>query len=130
MQHDNHGDAWKWSNIEHCPLNDYAPEGKALHKIIEEMADDHDIFAKKLLDAYEKMIQNGYDSMQELLDAPINSWFGYYTMESKYILQKINYGRSVILRTHFFVTFYELNNNISGLFFNRTRQICQSFGPF
>lgn len=84
MQHDNHGDAWKWSNIEHCPLNDYAPEGKALHKIIEEMADDHDIFAKKLLDAYEKMIQNGYDSMQELLDAPINSWFGYYTMESKY----------------------------------------------
>ena len=90
MQHDNHGDAWKWSNIEHCPLNDYAPEGKALHKIIEEMADDHDIFAKKLLDAYEKMIQNGYDSMQELLDAPINSWFGYYTMESKYIYYKNN----------------------------------------
>ena len=86
MQHDNHGDAWKWSNIEHCPLNDYAPEGKALHKIIEEMADDHDIFAIKLLDAYEKMIQNGYDSKQELHDAPINSWFGYYTMESKYIV--------------------------------------------
>ena len=84
MQHDNHGDAWKWSNIEHCPLNDYAPEGKALHKIVEEMADDHDIFSKKLLDAYEKMIQNGYDySTHELRDAPINSWFGYYTMESK-----------------------------------------------
>ena len=81
LPHDNHGDAWKWTDIEKCPLNDFAPEGKALHAIVEEMADNHDIFGKNLLAAYERMIQNGYDANVELYDAPVNSWFGYYTME-------------------------------------------------
>lgn len=82
MQYDNHEDRWKWTSIERCPLNDFAPEGKALHKIVEEIADDHDVFGKKLLAGYERMIQNGYDPILELHDAPVNSWFGYYTMES------------------------------------------------
>ena len=45
------------------------------------MADDHDFFASKFLDGYERMIENGYDSESELQVAPTNSWFGYYTME-------------------------------------------------
>ena len=74
---------FRWTDIEDCPLNDFAPEGKSLHKIVEEMADDHDIFASKFLDGYERMIENGYDSESELQVAPTNSWFGYYTMEGK-----------------------------------------------
>ena len=74
---------FRWTDIEDCPLNDFAPEGKSLHKIVEEMADDHDIFASKFLDGYERMIENGYDSESELHVAPTNSWFGYYTMEGK-----------------------------------------------
>ena len=43
----------------------------------------NDVFGKNLLAGYERMIQNGYDANRELHDAPVNSWFGYYTMEGK-----------------------------------------------
>ena len=62
MQHDNHGDAWKWTDIEHCPLNDFAPEGKALHAIVEEMADDHDVFGNKT--EAQKLSRNGHERLQ------------------------------------------------------------------
>ena len=66
-----------WTEQEQCPLNDYAPEGVPLFQLVEDMADDHDFWAAHLLSGYEKMIQNGYSHLQ---DAPVNSWFGYYTM--------------------------------------------------
>ena len=77
MQHDGHADRWKWTDVEQCPLNDFTPEGKALHRIVEEMAEDHDMFGARLLAGFERMIENGYEDLQE---APVNSWFGYYTM--------------------------------------------------
>ena len=72
-----------WTKVERCPLNDYAPEGKPLYQIVEDTADDHDVFGQNLLAGFERMIQNGYDSILDLQDAPTNSWFGYYTMENQ-----------------------------------------------
>ena len=83
QQEDQGKSQFRWTDVEDCPLNDYAPEGKALHEIVEEMADDHDIFARNFLAGYERMIENGYDSDVELEVAPVNSWFGYYTMAGK-----------------------------------------------
>lgn len=47
MPHDQK--SFKYSNIERCPLNDYAPEGRALHQIVEDLADDHDYFAREVI---------------------------------------------------------------------------------
>ena len=77
------GHDMNWTKIERCPLNDYAPEGKPLYQIVEDTADDHDVFGQNLLAAFERMIQNGYDPILDLQDAPTNSWFGYYTMENQ-----------------------------------------------
>ena len=73
----------EWTKIERCPLNDYAPEGKPLYQVVEDTADDHDVFGQNLLAGFERMIQNGYDPILDLQDAPTNSWFGYYTMENQ-----------------------------------------------
>ena len=88
QQEDQGKSQFRWTDVEDCPLNDYAPEGKALHEIVEEMADDHDIFARNFLAGYERMIENGYDSDVELEVAPVNSWFGYYTMAGKYLINE------------------------------------------
>ena len=34
-----------------------------LHEVTESLADDHDLWAKHFLAAFEKMIQNGYDQV-------------------------------------------------------------------
>ena len=81
MPHDSK--SFKYSNIEECPLNDYAPDGTPLHKIVEDLADDHDYFGQMFLEGFEKMITNGYDE-NDLHDAVENAWFGYYTMEGDY----------------------------------------------
>ena len=52
-------------------------------KFVEDTADDHDVFGQNLLAGFERMIQNGYDPILDLQDAPTNSWFGYYTMENQ-----------------------------------------------
>ena len=80
MPHDSK--SFKYSNIEECPLNDYAPDGTPLHKIVEDLADDHDYFGRMFLEGFERMITNGYDE-NDLNDAVENAWFGYYTMEGE-----------------------------------------------
>ena len=80
MPHDTK--SFKYSNIEECPLNDYAPDGTPLHKIVEDLADDHDYFGRMFLEGFERMITNGYDE-NDLHDAVENAWFGYYTMEGE-----------------------------------------------
>jgi len=77
MPHDNKN--FKYSNIEECPLNDYAPSGRALHQIVEDLADDHDYFGRMFLEGFERMTTNGYTD-QDLNDAVEEGWFGYYTM--------------------------------------------------
>ena len=80
MPHDSK--SFKYSNIEECPLNDYAPDGSPLHKIVEDLADDHDYFGRMFLEGFERMITNGYQE-DDLNDAVENAWFGYYTMEGE-----------------------------------------------
>ena len=80
MPHDNKN--FKYSNIEECPLNDYAPSGRALHQIVEDLADDHDYFGRMFLEGFERMTTNGYTD-QDLNDAVEEGWFGYYTMAGK-----------------------------------------------
>ena len=61
-----------------CPPQDYADEtGKPIKRIIEEFADDHDLWAEKFLDGWQRMQQTGYSSLK---DGPQNSWMGYYTL--------------------------------------------------
>ena len=37
-----------------------------LHEVTESLAEDHDLWAKHFLAAFEKMIQNGYDEVLEI----------------------------------------------------------------
>ena len=37
-----------------------------LHEVTESLAEDHDLWAKHFLAAFEKMIQNGYDQVLEI----------------------------------------------------------------
>jgi len=60
-----------------CGMNDYAPEGKAMHQIIEDFASDNELFAEKFIEAFGMMASNGYT---ELNDAPQNSWLGHYSL--------------------------------------------------
>jgi len=65
-----------------CKLNGYAPEGKPMHKIIEDLASDNEFFALKFLEAYGMMASNGYvDS--DLEDGPQNGWFGHYSLSQQ-----------------------------------------------
>ena len=66
-----------------CGKEEYAPEGEPLYKIVESQADSNEVMMTDFVPAFEKMIENGYDSESELHVAPTNSWFGYYTMEGK-----------------------------------------------
>ena len=39
-----------------------------LHEVTESLAEDHDLWAKHFLAAFEKMIQNGYDQVLDNID--------------------------------------------------------------
>ena len=61
--------AWKapnWINsmVVDCPKQDYAPEGEPLHQIIEEYADNQDLWSRDFLSALDKMSMNGNDPSQ------------------------------------------------------------------
>ena len=43
-----------------CPLEDHAPDGEPMWKIVEEMATSNENMMKDFLPAFEKMIENGY----------------------------------------------------------------------
>jgi len=65
-----------------CGLNDYAPEGKPVHEIVEELASDNEHFAKVFLDGWHQMSINGYTD-EELVDGPQNGWMGYYSLSQQ-----------------------------------------------
>ena len=78
--YDTNGGEWgtfKQSSVMTCDKNDYAPEGEATYKIVDEYADDHDVWASDFLDAWQRMQSNGYLNLKE---APQNSWLGYYSL--------------------------------------------------
>jgi len=52
-----------------CGPNKYAPEGETTTDIVASFADDHDLWAKTFLEAWEKMQKNGY-LKEELKNGP------------------------------------------------------------
>ena len=62
-----------------CDKQDYVDpeENKPIYNIVEEFADDHDVWARDFLAAWHRMAQIGYKD-ESLEDGPENSWFGYY----------------------------------------------------
>jgi len=78
--YDTDGGKWgtfKQSEVMTCDKNDYAPEGEPTHQIVDEYAEDHDVWAKDFLDAWQRMQSNGYEDLKE---APQNSWLGYHSL--------------------------------------------------
>lgn len=71
--------AVKLSRVNECAKQDLEDEtGKPIYKIVEEFADDHDVWAEAFLDAFPRMQSIGYT---DLKDGPENSWLGYYSLE-------------------------------------------------
>ena len=62
-----------------CGVNNYAPEGRALHEIVDNLASDNEHFAEKFFEGWDLMTSNGY-SEDELVDGPENGWFGYNSL--------------------------------------------------
>ena len=65
------------SRVNQCPITDVEDEkGNPIHKIVEEFADDHDIWASAFLDAWGRMQDVGYEEA-DLTEGLQKSWFGY-----------------------------------------------------
>ena len=72
------GNSVKTSRVNQCPVQVFEDEnGQPLHEIVEEFADDHDVWASHFLDAFQRMQNIGYDNLK---DGPENSWLGYYKL--------------------------------------------------
>ena len=67
------------SPIAKCPRQDYTDEtGKPIIDIVEEFADNHDLWAEKFLDGWQRIQQTGCTGLS---DGPQNSWMGYYKLK-------------------------------------------------
>ena len=55
-------------------------DGEKLTKIMDEYANDHDIWADDFLSAWQKISTNGYQK-DELHDGPESSWLGYFSLK-------------------------------------------------
>ena len=88
---ENDGKSWgifRTSDTMQCEKNDYVDEdGTPIYQIVEEYADDHDVWASDFLDAWQRMQSNGYT---DLKNAPESSWLGYYSLTQ----QGINLGNA------------------------------------
>merc|ERR1712110_978531 len=63
-----------------CPKQDLLNEwGKPIYQIVEEFADDHDVWAKAFLEAWPRMQDTGY-AAADLTEGSQNSWIGYYNL--------------------------------------------------
>jgi len=78
-------DGWSGANsvvtsrVNQCPKQDLKVEdGQELSNIVEEFADDHDVWASAFLEAWPRMQSIGYT---DLKDGPENSWLGYYSLK-------------------------------------------------
>ena len=72
------GNSVKTSKVNHCPVQSFEDEtGRPLHEIVEEFADDHDVWASHFLEAFQRMQSIGYANLK---DGPENSWLGYYKL--------------------------------------------------
>jgi len=62
-----------------CSRNMYAPEGKPMYQIVEELAEDNEYFAEIFLEAWQQFTSNGYTA-DDLVDGPDNGWLGYNSL--------------------------------------------------
>ena len=62
-----------------CPVNDYAPDGEPMFKIVDAIASDNELFHEKFLEGWQQMTSNGY-SPEDLVDGPDNGWIGHYSL--------------------------------------------------
>lgn len=64
-----------------CSKNTYAPEGKPMHQIVDELASDNEYWAEKFLEGWHIMVTNGYEvGYGELVDGPQSAWLGHYSL--------------------------------------------------
>ena len=59
----------KRAAINNCGLQDYAPEGVELNVIVDEFADDQQVWMEVFIPTLEKMLANGYQD-GDLVDGP------------------------------------------------------------
>ena len=62
-----------------CNVNTYAPDGKPMHEIVDELANDNEYFAEKFLEGWQMFTENGNNPI-ELRDGPQAGWFGFYSL--------------------------------------------------
>ena len=63
-----------------CDVNTYAPEGRPMHEIVEELASDNELFAEKFLASWQQMTSNGNSDLE---DGPQNGWLGHYSLSQQ-----------------------------------------------
>ena len=67
-----------------CPKNDYVVDGEGglpSYKIVEELADDNEVWAEAFLKGWAKFLKNGNSNLRA---GPKEAWLGYYSLERKY----------------------------------------------
>jgi len=62
-----------------CNVNTYAPDGKPMHEIVDELANDNEYFAEKFLEGWQMFTENG-NNPADLRDGPQAGWFGFYSL--------------------------------------------------
>ena len=49
-----------------------------MNRIVEDFADDHDLWARSFLEGWQRFTETGYT---DLKDGPQNSWMGFYKLK-------------------------------------------------
>ena len=73
------------SPVINCPKNDYVVDGEGglpSYKIVEELADDNEVWAEAFLTGWAKFLKNGNSNLRA---GPKEAWLGYYSLERKYL---------------------------------------------
>lgn len=65
-----------------CHVNTYAPEGRPMHEIVDDLASDNEYWWERFLEGWQGMTANGYN-MEDLVDGPQNGWLGYYSLDQQ-----------------------------------------------
>jgi len=64
-----------------CQRNDLNLDGEPAYKVIEDFADNHDVWARDFLDGWELMQANGYGN--SLSAGPQNGWLGFNSLRER-----------------------------------------------
>ena len=68
-----------------CGHNNYVPDpktGKPMHQIVDEMAQNNEVFVEKFLEGWQMMTSNGYQDAG-IKDGPQSGWLGYYSLKKQ-----------------------------------------------